>query len=304
MIAEAMRLSLLEEEERQRKEREEKEKGKNKEGASSDQPEASTSGAGPSTAGAGSPTPSSTINSTTTTTSTSSSSDLHLPAVTGTSLLPPAAGSTPSLDTSAEERGRSGHRPSSSISSLQAPSPVIPQSGAARARSQPPLSALAAGLRSAVSAASAVATPTGRASPVPSRSGARTPVANASSSTPPVAPSPPAPVAVPTITTSAPVIPALEVTPPLGLISSSPTEVSPSLAAPAPAVPASAAATEPLGSSRPIPSHAQSFASSVWSVDSEAEANDTYDVLASDDETDSIAEPLIARSETPIARHD
>jgi hypothetical protein len=283
MIAEAMRQSVLEEEERQRKEQEKAAKG----GTTAATP---ASDAGPSASSVPS--------------SSAPQSALHLPAVTGASLLPPTA---------PDDRGRLGHRPSSSISALQpdAAADGATPTGSLRARSQPPFSALSAALRGAASAASAIGAPGKRREGNASGSGANTPV---------VAPNPPpAPVPVPlptppmdasasTSTKGRATTPHLP-TPPLSAPSiSEPVQIYLPQQGPANAdesdlaalasIPATAFAASGLSAARPIPTHTDSFASAV-TVDSEATV-EPYDVLSSSPESDAGTAPLL-RGEAPPA---
>jgi hypothetical protein len=186
-----------------------------------------------------------------------------LPAVTGASLLPPPT----------DERGRPGHRPSSSISALAPPD--APQPGAARARSQPPFSALSAALRGAASAATAIAGP-GRKRE--GGSGSSTPgIASEERTTTPRLPTPPG--------TAPPV--------------AEPVRIYAAEPGPAPMTPADASDLAALAAipARPIPTHADSFAS-VNTVDSEATV-DPYDMLSSSPESDAGTTSLL-RGEAPL----
>lgn len=280
MIAEAMRLSLVEEDDRQRKERE-KEAKDAKDGKKPDDPDADaarpSTGAGPSTSARGAspaPPPGAASEPPAAITRDPSSgrasaspepAPLLLPAITGSSLLPPPT---------ADERGRAGHRPSSSISALQTP-PASPGGAGdtARARSQPPYNALGAALRSAAPTA-----PGAGAEPADAPAGAAQGKGKAPERSPDLA-----------STTSGASTPHARQSPPL------------------PAAPPAAEPTPiPLPSPRPLALHTASFASSVFSNDS-ADDRAAYDVLSSSPDSDGESalgvarEPLLG-GEAPVAR--
>jgi hypothetical protein len=281
-MAEAMRLSLLEEEQRQAKEQAEKEKAA-KAGKQPASEDAASPVAGASSSRAtGTSAPSSAGPAS----ADASQSALHLPAVTGPSLLPPAA----------DERGRAGHRPSSSVSALSPTDSSAAPGGSVRARSQPPVSAL--NILPAGGAAAAVGSSLSHPSPVlghgipavmdappshlptPTEAPAAAAVATTStkqstSSVAPWAPSPaPAHVALPTSSVERQPIPTAAPTAVLN-------------------TPALATATAP----RPVPAHAESFASSIASTDEPT----AYDMLSSSPESDDgLSRRPLLRTDTAI----
>ncbi|EIN03659.1 hypothetical protein PUNSTDRAFT_123226 [Punctularia strigosozonata HHB-11173 SS5] len=252
MIMEAMRLSLIEEEERQRKEREKKAKEE------AEQAKNGASAAASASTSAGE-------SSAATTAPRAGTSNLPTLTIPGTSAS--SSGRT-SLDAT-EERRRSltptettpasgkRHRFSASLSRLRGRSPSPPRG-----------SSVSAAFRNVGATAAAVGTPSPASERAPGGSGTQTPRASAPGTATPTEESAGAALSVPVV-----VAPDADAE---GSGSSAPATADAGLPVPAP----------------PRPVHAESFASSVASVDS-ARA-ETYDRLGSDDEGESVARvPLL-----------